>query len=362
MIYFKPIVYDASVHRPLGTGEAIDPTTLPTSARLGNTVIALEDGIYVGPYLDEPTYYVAASGVDDPESGSKAAPYQTLDYCMQQMNAKSSNVPYFSSVVNIALKAGEQFAFNNPFLSGGQITFTFFGDPQYGDFDSPFVGTPPYTDPAVMADLQRPIIKPSTHPSNGLACVRLQLSPLGLLPSVALRGVRLDLPVKGPLLGDSDFVVTFPDVSGRCTLFGAIVNITDTTAEYGVFGAAARANLSTLSQYASQFWVNGAIVVAGAAPDVLIARKYFVKFYSDFAGNHQIGYTFAGNPVSASPGSSIMQVNWTETASLPVMAGKFNLATYPLNSDVGFGLRNYFLNITRDQQQRPLNVLSAFLM
>src|SRR5262249_50149821 len=163
-----PIVYSNQVHRPLGSNEAVDPASIALSARDGNLIQRAPDGLYVGLNLDQPTYYIDGNaGVDIPTSCPKGQPYKTLEYCLYQLNAKSPNLRYYCSTANVALKAGQTYTFDTTFINGGDLTFTFWGDTKYGDFDSPYIGSPG-TDPALMEDLHRPVIMPIVSAQNGL--------------------------------------------------------------------------------------------------------------------------------------------------------------------------------------------------
>lgn len=356
-ILLKPLVYADEVHRPMGTGEAIDPATIALSANANNLLHAASDGLYVGSQLDSPVYYISPSlGVDAPTNGSKVAPFATVDYCMAHIASQIGTLPYFCGAATIAMRCGEAYALTNSFACGGQLTFTFWGDPNYGDFDSPYVNS--VADPATMQDLARPVFTPATPIATGLASIILVPPLLGGQPSVSLRGVLLSLPHQGPLLGNNDFVVISNNTSGHVDLFGAIVNKSDEAVTYGLMGISSRARPSSLSQYASQFWFLGTPINAPATPAIMLTRQWYIKFYPDLPGNHQQG----GSLVSGPAGGGVLQVSWPEITSQLVDVGKFNLATFPTIADVGLGLRNYFYNLTRDQQQRPLNLVASFLL
>jgi hypothetical protein len=70
------------------------------------------------------------------------------------------------------------------------------------------------------------------------------------------------------------------------------------------------------------------------------------------------------SPTSAnsSSGSGILNLSWTDTEALTVTTGKTNLGTFPANFDLSYGIRNYFFGLQKDQQSRPLNVISPRLI
>lgn len=354
MTYFKPIIYKDKTHRPYGSDEFIDPIVIPISALPGNSLRIQTDGLYVGASLGQDIFYVAAAGTDAPTSGSKLAPYKTLDYALAQLTAKSGP-PYYLGVASIALKAGETFPMTAQFICGGVLQIGFYGDPNYGDFNGAPIGIG--ASPGVMADLQRPIITPALNPvSNGIFNIVMadaQASKLGFV------GVQINLPGGAPGGGDyNDFVITVPGTSAAISMLGTICNITDTSCTYGFLGMHARSGMTTLYQFASEFQVLGDVVNSSTATTAkLLARQWFIKFYKDFPGNNQVNNTLAGS----SPGSAVLQLNWSETASVPVIPGKVNLATWPLVADPAYGVGNYFYNLARDQQQRPLNVVTGIL-
>lgn len=356
-MFKKPLVYSAGTHHPIADNELLDPTSLPLSARSGNELQLLADGLYKGSRPDHNTYYISSTGSNLPASGSKAQPMQTLDYCLSHISGGSPG--YFGGEVVIALHCGQSFIMTNSLVCMGHITFTFWGDTNYGDFDSPVIGFPG-TIPAVMSDLARPVLTLGVNSSIGLATIYLEKGVMET-PSVVLQGIQLNLPTAGVSVGPSDFVTVQTDVRGRCSITGSIINMTDVNAKYGLFGVSARSQLSSLAQYASQFKVGGILVTDSTSTAALLARQYFIKFYPDFAGNHQSGGSFAGDATGASPGYSMIQLSWSEVASLIVTGSKTNLASYPLAADPAFGIRNYFTNLTRDNQQRPLNVLTPIL-
>jgi hypothetical protein len=352
--YLKPIIYLNSVHQPMGTDEFIDPVTIPLSATPANQLRASPDGLYVGPILGLATYYVGSSGVDgSPNDGTKTLPYKTLDYCLQQLTTLT-----LTSTVVIALKAGETFTMPNSVNNYGNITFAFWGDPQYGDFDGPQITGPSGSIlPEYMADLLRPTIVPmfqsGSTGTTGVVCLE---NPNGGPTTVQFRGVQLNILGGVHVSGAVDFVNSINNAQTNVIVRGSIINITDPASLFGFFGIEASCRPCFLYQYCSQFLVVGIKVSDSSSTPNLLARKQFIKFYPDFLGNYQSGLDLLG-------GTALLNLNWTDVPSISNApnAGKTNLGTFPVLTDPSFGLANYFFNLTRDQQARPLNVVSGRL-
>lgn len=370
-LFYKAIIYKDAVHRPLGTNERLSVDSIPVSQQAGNKIRLTTDGLYVGDATSKPTYYVAAAGNDVPTAGDKGTPFKTLVYALDQIiNDYNLNYPGGSpgSVegnITIALKAGETFILNKRYDVFGNLTLTFYGDPQYGDFNGPLIGTPG-TVPAVMADLLRPIITPLIDPATSNGVYHFQAAGLpGELPTVQLYGVRVDLPFGSVQNSDycSFFNVSY-ERSGCLKLLGAVINKLDALSSYGLFGCHSRAVNAVLQEFSSQLWINGKPVQqlpSQPAPtaDELTARKWFIIFYPDFHGNNQSGGQLLDGPV----GTGIVQLQWTVSTAEVVTGtgGKTNLATFPVVADATFGISNYFFNLVRDNQGRPLNCITPAL-
>lgn len=359
----KPIIYQPlkSTHEETGPNDALDPNYIAISETQVNQIKAYPDGLYVGPYLSQGAFYVAASGSDVPTAGSLATPFQTLGYCLSQLTAQEPSG--FTKIAIIALKAGETFTFPDSFyMRGGKLSFTFFGDPTYGSFNSPLIGGTTF--PSLMADLQRPIIQVGIAPatvggSAGIVMIgREGIGEFAETPMVILNGVQVNLPSGAHGTGNIDFIKCANGAVGRLTLDGAIVNMSDPTSQYGLLGMEAWSECKVY-QFASQLKVAGTLVAAGDPVANLSARQWFFKFYQDFLGNNQTFLNYSGN--TGTPGSGMMTLSWSDVAAMPVIPTKTNLGTYPVLNDPAAGLTNYFFNLTRDQQQRPLNVWSPRL-
>ncbi len=361
--YYEPIIYRNAVHEPLDpTLDKLSPDSIPVSAKQNNQIRVTSDGLYVGNAYDQAAYYVSSSsGTDQGTSGSKAQPYQTLDYALERIVEKyGAGDGSIQGQPTVALKAGEVFPLNITSPLRGQLKITFYGDPQYGDFDSPPIGSPG-TLPGIMADLQRPIIQPSIQPeaTNGVHHFGCYDSTNGIMSSLELYGVRVDLPTGSIQNSDyCSFLTVQYECSGKLILRGAIINKLDANSSYGAMGIHSRVDNAVLQEFSSQFWINGAIVQSGAGVDVLANRQYFIIFYPDFPGNIQTG----GSLLGGTPPTGLLRLTWSNVAAAPVLPGKTNLATYPMTGDPSFGLSTYFFNLQRDAQSRPLNVMSAALL
>lgn len=344
-----------STHEPMGTDEFVGPQYIALSDVPYNQLRSYSDGLYVGNRLPLEVYYIAASGVDAPDRGTKALPFKTLNYCLTTLLSLSPSNIYNSDVI-IALKAGETFSMpNSMYMYGGTLTLTFWGDAQYGDFNSPAING---ASPWVMADLNRPIIAAALQPSTvgGTTGFILVGDPFYRNVGLVFQGVQVNLFNGAHSTGAVDFVSIVSSCRGTVTLKGAIVNITDTSSVFGFMGMEPSTK-GRLYQYASQFRVLNTLVAAGAPADQLLCRKWFIKFYPDFNGNHQDGLDLFGG----APGSALLELSWSDVASVLVVPGKSNLGTYPVLNDAATGLANYFYNLTRDQQSRPLNCLTSRL-
>jgi len=363
--YYKAVIYKNSTHQPLGTGDKLTADSIPVSALPGNGIRAVSDGLYVGGATPQ-VYYVSTSlGNDVPTAGSKAAPYKTLSYALDQIiaNYDLNNPGSTQNIlgnVTVALKAGETFPLDKSYEIYGYLRLTFWGDPQYGDFNGPTVGL---AQAAFLSDLQRPIIAPAIQPSTVNGVNHFQAHDASPPATLNLFGVRVDLPAGAASNSDyCSFFNTAYSEGGRLQLWGSIINRLDTTSSYGAFGVHARSHNAILEQYCSQFWIQGQPIVpvtGGFQPtnDQLLARKWFIIFYPDLHGNNQSGGQLLDGPAP----SGLMQLIWSVVPNEPVPVGKTNLATFPVLNDQSFGIANYFFNLTRDNQSRPLNCQSAQL-
>jgi len=265
----------------------------------------------------------------------------------------------------LALRAGQTFTLVNDInLYGGTLTFSFYGDMNYGSYSSPPVGTGAI--PAIMTDLMRPVIVPTVSLTS---TSYWRMSGVNLYGgSVSLLGVELLLPMApaGPsisLYSDAaDFVRSMNYAgAGYLDLQGTIVNMQDTTAFWGLLGVHARSHAFSLMQYASQFQVAGELTNLANMPTSpeLMARAYMIKFYPDFLGSNQQQGVLYDTATTATSASGLLKVLWADTQSFTIETTKTNLASFPIAYDLTYGLRNYFYGITYDSLSRPVNVLSS---
>jgi len=366
----SPIFYDPVelVFRPMDGNTIFTPALLPISAAIGNTIQIYGDGIYVGQQstpTDYVSYFVNTSTGSNLNPGTKALPFQSFEYAASYVQALFPNGLYNGYIV-ILLQAGQTFPMIADFNTyGGNLKIAFYGDPQYGDYNSAPIGTG--ADPSMMSDLERPILAPASSSLNA------QWKIAGFNKyggSIDFIGISIQLPAApaspspGPTLyGPQSDVVRCPnhDQSGYATLIGSLVNMTDPTAYWGLIGVQARSSGTTFVQYGSQFLINGLQMSAANSPTIaqLNARKYFIKFYADYAGNNQQLILVGNTTANSSFASGQLRVNWADVQSMTVASGKTNQASYPIAFDLTYGLRTYVYNIIYDQQQRPINFLCA---
>jgi len=359
----NPLIYKDNAHKPLDPSvDTINPQAIAISTASNNQLRAGADGLYVGTTFIASTVYVAAAGVDDLLHGTKAAPFKTLDYAVTQvLNFNLSN-PGANTV--IALKAGETFTLTGrrtiPALSS--LTLSFYGDPVYGDYNSALINGTAL--PASMANVSRPVITQvvslvnGKYVSNGFDSGTLRLEGIQL----NLAAVPAGSPANSAY-GLMDFHYNVSSYPATLDLYGSIINRTDQNSVGGVMGVAGRGR-SYLRQFASQFLIQGAIADASAAMSApqLASRVHFIHMYRDFPGGDQQPYTIPVFPsaASSSNGSGLMELTWSD-ATLGTLPQGNTLTSFPLLSDVQFGFRNYVSGLVRDQQSRPLNVLSSRL-
>src|ERR1700682_970811 len=323
--YETPTFYDSvnQVIRTMDTGSYLPPAMLPVSKVPGNTLQDLSDGLYVGGNVALPAviYVNTMTGVDAMGNGTLAIPYKSLDYALAQLTAAPLNMQLQTSAV-IALQAGQTFSMMNDLnLYGGTLTFTFYGDTNYGSYTNvPVLGTT--TDPEFMSNLARPLIEPAVSSVNGywhLAGINVYGG------NVVLKGVTVQLPMAPAQPSISlysnaaDFVRAMNNTTdGYLELLGAVVNMMDITAFWGILGLNPRSSYS-LIQYGSQFQVGGTLLNAVALPAPtmaqLAARQYFIKFYPDFVGNNQQQGLLYNTAATATNASGILKVMWADTQS-----------------------------------------------
>lgn len=361
LLYYKAVVYKDAVHRPLGADERLTTDSIPISALGGNQIRANADGLYVGPYVGRAVYYADdVTGRDEPDSGSKEKPFQTMDYALtriQGINGGDDQVSYA-----IALKAGGTFSLTKSVSVSGNVIVAFYGDPKYGDFNDPgrFGQIATY----MPVDLQRPIINVGTEPTTvgGIAGFVMN-SPLdGGRARITFSGVRMNMPPGVYETGSGAIVVVNQKTDAFIVLEGSVVNAVGDNSIYGFLGVLPSAS-AFLYQYASKFLVDGIEIGAQPTPPPTAAqlqrRKWFIRMYPDFAAITQSGY----DPfmIEASPGSALLNLSWTDTPTATTPLDVTVQNTWPVLTGDQFGFGQYVTILRRDNQGRPLNIISGRL-
>lgn len=354
----------------MDSNATIPPAQVPVSQTSGNLIQVQADGIYVGSHSwfgSQITLYVNASEGSDSGTGTRTVPFATLTHAL---NAAAALFPdqQITGSVNIALQSGQTFAFPSSDINvypGANLCFTFYGDPNYGDFDTLVAGT--QCKSQYMSDLQRPVI------TFNVAQKSAQWTMNGVNRyggSVSFEGVSLNLP-QAPATPSIALYSIYCDVvrnmdqsaQGYVRLLGSTVNMTDTSAYWGFMGTLSGSLSTSFVQFGSQFLINGQQTSAANKPSTvqLTQRQYFIKMFAGFAGNNQTTGTLQPNATNSTTQSGVISVSWADTESLTVSGSKVNQASYPIMFDINYGFRNYIYGLQSDQQQRALNVLSSRL-
>jgi len=363
-----PVFYDStqSVHRPMDSGDTIPISAVTISAQPGNTVSALSDGLYSGDY-NGLILYVNSSTGSDSNPGTKAQPFLTVNGALTHLSSLFPSSQYRGQAI-VALHAGLNYTWPASFdftIYGGSLTLTFYGDPNYGDFNSPLVAST--TLPAVMSNLQRPVIQPQATIVNSQA----KLGGINRVAgSIIISGVTVSLPAASSPPGITnyggyiDFIrsISGPS-SGTVSIIGTVVNMTDNTAFWG-FLAAQAGSTTYFRQFASQFQVNGILLSSTTSPTSaqLAARQYFIKFFQDYAGNNQTQLFLSSTSANSSSGSGIIFSTWADTEALVVTGSVTNLASFPFSFDSGYGLMYYIYNLNTASAGRYLNFINSRIM
>jgi hypothetical protein len=372
MTFQLPSFYDSTelVTRPMDTTAQIPPAQVPVSAVSGNLLQTNADGLYVGSlsyFGAYTTLYVNSASGSDTNAGTKAAPFQTLSRAIASAQSLFPDQQITGSVY-IAMQAGQTFAFPSvdvPVYNGANLCFTFYGDTNYGDFNTVVPSSQALSQ--YLSDLARPTITFNvTQVSaqwymNGVnrygGCVTflgvtLNLPAAPATPSIALYSIYCDV-VRNMDMSQSGYV----------RLLGSIVNMTDITSYWGFMGTQSGSVDTSLVQYASQFQINGVLLSQANNPTTaqLTARPYFIKMFYGYAGNNQQTGTLQPSTANSSTASGVIRVSWADTESLTVTGPKVSQASYPVCFDVNYGLRNYIYGLQQGLSNQSLNVLSSRL-
>lgn len=350
-------------HRPLADGEVVPPRCVPVSSYPGNSLAAKDDGLYYGGNSMPPLLYIDTELGVDAELSPTGEPsvLKTLDYALSKVEASQPKS------VTLLLKAGQTFYLTaNRKISNTQLTIAYYGDPKYGNYTDVYSSS--RIRPRYLADLARPIIRSSPYQSASgyWSCWRFILDTSKL----SFIGLRLEIcerPLGGSNLQDnhysagSDLVVGF---ESTVSIDGVIVNKADAGAYYGFLGVGSRSR-SRIEQLGSQFLVSGARVTS-TVNDVtrLVGRKSFIKFYPDLSSSDSLTEENGLVPTSNGPveGCGLLELMWlTNSIVSDPISNSSTLGSWPL-VDYTYGIANYFYNISRDNQKRPLNVISSILL
>jgi hypothetical protein len=370
--YQLPSFYDSVelVTRPMDSAAAIPPQQVPISERTGNLVQVQTDGIYVGSqsyFGSFQTLYVNTTTGSDSNAGTRSAPFQTLAHAIIVAQSLFPDSQITGSVY-IAMQAGQSFAFPSvdvPIYQGANLVFTFYGDSNYGDFNTVVPSSQCLSN--YMSDLQRPVVTFNVTQVNAqwylngvnrfggsvtFLGVNISLPAAPATPSIALYSIYCD-------------VVRSMDMSqqGYVRLLGSIVNMTDITSYWGFIGTQSQSIDTSFVQFGSQFQVNGIILSAINSPTApqLTARQYFIKMFSGFAGNNQQTGTLQPNTANSTTASGVISVSWADTEALTVTGSKTSQQSFPVCFDLNYGLRNYIYGLQQGLSNQPLNVLSSRL-
>lgn len=363
MAFEIPLKLKDSQHMPMETGDLVTPSMIPLSSRARNELLVLSDGLYAGDSLGADTFYINfTTGTDDMQHGSKATPFKTLDYALTYLTSHSA-AGVFDGKVTLAINAADTQTLTADFENYGDLTLAFYNS-NYGDFDGVPIGTG--ASPANMSDLQRPVITAAIlNEPAGWRIRNIRLHGKGRVKGL---GVKFQLPTAPnpvPQLTAyanlNDMVVAMDESEGALILEGCVVNCQNTSSVFGILGVHARARVN-FTQFATRFTVLDANVVSGASAVALLARNYFIKMYPDMAGNNQQSGVLVPASSTASTGSGLLYLTWTDTQALIVTGSTTNQATFPVAFDAAYGLRNYIYNLIKDQQSRALNIVSSRLI
>ena len=349
MATYIPAVLRDQKFQQAATGDKIAASQIPVSGNSGNTAEIRPDGVFVGSKLPADTYYVNSAGTDVPTSGSKTSPFKTLEYALTQIKILAGNLTGYS--VNIALYSGQSFELTQRYTLTGNFTFTFYGDSTYGDFDDP--------QQPVLGELSSTLVRPAINIHSIASSIPVLLAGFDTNYSIEFRGITVNLPGNPPGVNNPDYG-TYDVVLGKhaeTILTGAIINKSSVSSYAGIVGIRARSR-NTLTEYASQFLIVNERVQNSSSPG-LAARPHFIHFYMDQRVN---SYPFLfPDSVNSNSGYGLLTLVWSDTQAQSVGSIAVQ-ATFPTLPDVNFGLRNYITNISRDQQSRPLNIISSRLI
>lgn len=364
MAQYLPLVFKDNAHRPLDPSvDKLPGNVLALSARSGNRLQALADGLYAGPVPGLTVVYVNSSGTDAAGNGAIGAPVKTLDYALAYA---VTQFQFPGTSITIALQAGQTFALTGRYTipEGCVLRLAFYGDTTFGSFNSALVSG--VVRPALMATLARPVVQATfVQDSYGY-----YLSSGFVGGSLTLEGVNVTLaarPNPAPAdtaYGNVDFYSSSNQNASAANLhlIGAVINKQDYTSYAGLMGIEPRTQVCNLNQFGSRFLIAGVAAdgTTGLNASQLSMRQHFIHLYSDWGGADSRDVSLIASSATASNGSGMLNLSWSDTVGASVGAGTTQ-STFPQLADVTYGIRNYFNGLRRDQQSRPLNVISGRL-
>lgn len=365
MTFKQPVVNDDG-HRPIDPADTLDPSSMPVAPGPDNALTVVEDGLYVQAFAasDNRIFVDTAVGVDAVDRGTRDQPVQTLAYALTRLNDRvpgGSGFKRVGSVHTVMLKVGQTFALTSSIeLVGTTLRFGFWGDAR-GDWDTPILTTVL----EVMSDVSRPVINNvfAVNPNTGLTeASRIYTKNLMWNSTVEFHGVQVNLAeTSASSLGVVD-LVDGPSAS----LVGSVINKTGHSP--AGFMAIRSTQNPVLRQFASQFRVTNRLINKSPGQDGITvadleARTRFIKFYLGIGGaNYQWErLVYGADALNSSNASGLLQLLWEDSIA-QLSGGVQTTASYPLMSDLSFGVGNYFMGLRRDQQGRVINVLAGRLI
>lgn len=360
------VVYDSTAreHRPLVSGsETIEPAAIPLSAYPGNKLAINPDGIYQGDNTMSPLLYIDGSaGVDGtlPTDGS-ATTLKTLDYALSLIET------YAPGEITLLLKAGQTFEIKAQHkLSNVKLTLSYYDDPKYGLYNVQYKTSK--IAPQLQEDLTRPIVTCTEYYSAGglWTCPYVRL----INSTLDAHGIYFTTPT--PPTGTTN--IQLSQYSAESDLFisedsvvnisGCVVNKKDRSNFSGFLGVASRKR-TTLTQYASQFQVEGAMLTDSVTTATLLAgRGYFIKFLPDIPTDDSFTtpYALVATSEAATDATGLLTLMWLLCSTIAdSVSGSSSLKSFPL-ADTTHGIMNYIYGIRRDSQHRALNIATSLLL
>lgn len=364
-MFYKPVI-NKDGHRPIENGDYLAPDSMPVSEEVGNQLVASTEGLYVGVLNATPVkiYVDSAVGVDDALNGSELLPVKTLDYALEQLNVRDlsgQGLARIGAVYWVMLKAGQTFALTKSVeLNGVKIIVGFYGDTR-GDWNTEINNTTL----DVLSDINRPVInnviQVNTQTGNFEAS-RFYTKNRTWNSSIEFHGCKINIgETSSTNLGVVDFIDGLD-----LFLVGTVVNKTGLSPT-GLLAVRADTQV-TFRQFASQFQIIDRLINKAQGQDGITfadleARSLFIKFYLGLGGANYRWENLLYNPqaLNSSNASGLLNLLWED--SISQSSGSSNTTpSYPLMSELNYGIAKYVTNLRRDQQGRVINILGGRLI